>query len=968
MRKQAITLLILGAITSQVFVPTTVVFADTMNTTNKNITKVSKDTSVKSNTANVYTDSAMTQELKNPNQYIYPKEVTLNFNGTATLDGKTITSGTKVTDAGVNILKVSNGSENKTYNFSVINNINGRDIVSVSVGDDSSAAVDSDGNLYTWGGNYYGQLGDGTTTRRCEPVKINGKGAIREDTKIVSVSTNGHGTLAIDSEGTIYAWGYNHCGQLGDGTTTTRYEPVEINGKGAIGENTKIVSVFIGYVNSSAIDNKGNLYTWGSNNYGELGDGTTTTRYEPVKINGKGDIGENTKIVSSSTEGDGIQGHSVAVDSDGNLYTWGNNNYGQLGDGTTTTRYEPVEINGKGAIGENTKIVSISTSIFNTSAIDSEGTIYTWGLNKYGELGDGTRTRRYEPVKINGKGDIGEDTKIVSISVSSYASEAANVAAVDSEGNLYTWGFNDYGALGNGFNGPGRDIPKKINGKGDIGEDTKIVSVFMGGTVCSAVDSEGNLYTWGKNGDGELGDGTTTSKYSPIETLLTIDYDNITRREDTNNFYFDIKVPNVNSAIRLAYKLEGYSDVKYVSVTNETATIIVPKTTKSKTIHFELGANINGKDSIVNNINNSVTLSLKANTPPVITAENKKIKVGDKFNPLDGVTANDKEDGNITKDIKVIENTVDTSKAGTYTVKYEVTDSVGEKSTKTITVTVEAVAKENEAISKLAYFKSYGIIFEGETSGDEKYDNTVRKDLVIKDKDGTVKLKKDIVSTNWYSNGYSGFQAILTTKDISDIGGIENAKIEIEVNYKGTVKNYDFKTAKPSGGGGGGKVVPTPPNVPPAIKPGTDLGWQSKYYYIQDLPKIEYGNSVIQFIVKKDRNIVLTNTLNDSGFNIRSYYKTNADQYVLDVVVKVKDFNMSDSQNNVFEVKKKDGQVVYTGKVATFADGVFEDAAPKSALQVIVPKEYSNDDYSVDIVIKDKNNVEKARFTAPKFS
>nr|WP_204595746.1 immunoglobulin-like domain-containing protein [Clostridium sardiniense] len=490
----------------------------------------------------------------------------------------------------------------------------------------------------------------------------------------------------------------------------------------------------------------------------------------------------------------------------------------------------------------------------------------------------------------------------------------------------------------------------------------------MGYVNGSAIDSEGNLYTWGHNAYGQLGDGTlTVEKHSPIETLLTIDY-NVAKEETNKNYKFNIDVQNANSATKIAYKIEGDSDFKYVSIVDKTAIVIVPKTTKAKEIHFELGVNINGKDSIVNNVNNKMTLSLKANTPPVITAENKKLKVGDKFNPLDGVTANDKEDGNITKDIKVIENTVDTSKAGTYTVKYEVTDSQGGKVTKSITVTVEAVAQENEATSKLAYFKSYGIILEGETLGNENYDNTVRKALVIKDKDGTVKLKKDIVNTNWYNNGYSGFQSVLTTKDISDIGSIENAKVEIEVNYKGTVTNYDFKTAKPSGGGGGGKVVPTPPNVPPAIKPGTDLGWQSKYYYIQDLPKIEYGNSVIQFIVKKDRNIVLTNTLNDSGFNIRSYYKTNADQYVLDVVVKVKDFNMSDSQNNVFEVKNKAGQVVHTGKVATFADGVFEGAAPKSALQVIVPKEYSNDDYSVDIVIKDKSNVEKARFTAPKFS
>ncbi len=121
---------------------------------------------------NVYVDASKTQQLKTPNEYIYPKEVTLYFEGTGILDGKPITSGTTVTEPGVHTIEITKGFKKDTSAFSIIDNINGREITSVSLGDYSTAAVDSEGNLYTWGYNSDGELGNGTETGSSVPIKI----------------------------------------------------------------------------------------------------------------------------------------------------------------------------------------------------------------------------------------------------------------------------------------------------------------------------------------------------------------------------------------------------------------------------------------------------------------------------------------------------------------------------------------------------------------------------------------------------------------------------------------------------------------------------------------------------------------------------------------------------------------------------------------------------------------------------
>ena len=346
--------------------------------------------------------------------------------------------------------------------------------VKVAAGGSHSLALDSKGNLWAWGDNSFGKLGDGTNTNSLIPLKI-----INEFKEISASSTH---SLALTENGDLYAWGRNTDGQLGDGTTTSRNIPTKIM------SGIKEISAGIGH--SLAIDEDGNLYTWGANTYGQLGDGTTTSKNIP------------TKIMSGIKKISGNSNYSLAIDINGNLYAWGSNASGQLGDGTTTDKKNPTKI--------MSGIKEISTGNYHSLAIDEDGNLYTWGTNTYGQLGNGTTTSKYIPTKImNG---------IKEISGGTYHS-----LALTEDGDLYLWGINNNGQIGNGGTGNATNnnlviqtIPTKIM------NETKFKEISAGSGHSLAIDEEGNLYAWGANSYGQVGDGTTTNSLIPVQ-LSTVE-------------------------------------------------------------------------------------------------------------------------------------------------------------------------------------------------------------------------------------------------------------------------------------------------------------------------------------------------------------------------------------------------------------------------------------------------------------
>ena len=329
--------------------------------------------------------------------------------------------------------------------------------------------------LYTWGRNVNGQLGNGTTTDRSSPGTVAGGG-----TTWCAIAVGYAHTVAIKTDGTLWTWGCNGYGRLGDGTTTARSSPGTVAGGG-----TTWCATSAGGNHTAAIKTDGTLWTWGVNSNGQLGNGTTSNRSSPGTVAGGG----TTWCVVSAGNA-----HTAAVKTDGTLWTWGRNGYGQLGDGTTTDRSSPGTVAGGGS-----SWCAIAGGFNHRAAIKTDGTLWTWGCNGSGRLGDGTITNRSSPGTVAGGGT----------SWCSVAAAGSHTAAVKTDGTLWTLGGNGNGQLGDGTTS-NRSSPGTVAGGG-----TTWCVVAGGYFYTAAVKTDGTLWTWGYNASGQLGSGSTTSRSSP---------------------------------------------------------------------------------------------------------------------------------------------------------------------------------------------------------------------------------------------------------------------------------------------------------------------------------------------------------------------------------------------------------------------------------------------------------------------
>jgi alpha-tubulin suppressor-like RCC1 family protein len=287
-----------------------------------------------------------------------------------------------------------------------------------------TAAIKTDGTLWTWGQNNLGQLGLGDLSNRSSPTQVGSA----TTWKLVSGGSTSYGNygksfLAIKTDGTLWGWGDNSHGLLAL-TAEVYSTPTQV------GSDTTWKQVSVGGSGfSMAIKTNGTLWGWGRNNRGQLGVGDTTDRGTPVQVGTE----TNWKQISSGNN------HAASIKTDGSLWLWGRNDFGgALGDGTRTDRNSPVQtVSG----GYNWKLVSAGG--YNTSAIKTDGTMWAWGYNDQGGVGDGTRIDKSSPVQtISG----GTNWKSVFYRHPRYS-------AMKTDGTLWIWGYNTHGEIGNGFVG-----------------------------------------------------------------------------------------------------------------------------------------------------------------------------------------------------------------------------------------------------------------------------------------------------------------------------------------------------------------------------------------------------------------------------------------------------------------------------------------------------------------------------------
>ncbi len=354
-----------------------------------------------------------------------------------------------------------------------------RDWVAVAAGQNHTVAVKSDGTLWSWGENTEGQLGDGTNENRLVPTQEITKAEFWE-----TVAAGGDHTIALEENGSLWSWGKNEFGQLGEGTTDDRNFP---------GPDSTLdsdwIAISAGSRHTVALKSDGSFWSWGYNGHGQLGaeEGSNTSRSIP----GQEDTPEyNWTFISAGFN------HTVALKSNGTLWAWGANDNSQLGDGTSTYREIPVQ---ESTLAENWTSISASSS--HTIAIKSNGTLWAWGNNSTGKLGDGTLTLRTTPTQ--------EVTGSTLWSKTTAAS--GHTIALRSDGSLWSWGSNCGGLLGRGTDGNHSFPAQETTGA----TDWSFLSAGAGYTM--ALKADGTLWGWGNNQKEQLGDGTTINRQTPVQ-------------------------------------------------------------------------------------------------------------------------------------------------------------------------------------------------------------------------------------------------------------------------------------------------------------------------------------------------------------------------------------------------------------------------------------------------------------------
>jgi alpha-tubulin suppressor-like RCC1 family protein len=296
-----------------------------------------------------------------------------------------------------------------------------------------------------------------------------------------------HGRPPAAAGGTLRAWGFNGNGQLGDGSTTSRLKPVRVR----LPAGVRVQTVRAGGQFALALTTTGKVLAWGFNGDGELGNGSHQTRRLPVAVK----LPRGVRITAISAGDDS----ALALTKTGRVLSWGSNVAGQLGNGTGAERQVPGYVRLPG----HTKITSIAAGNKTGYAVTSAGRLLAWGLNQYGELGDGTTRLRETPVQARlPKG----------VKVAAATAGLLHALALTTDGRVLAWGFNTDGQLGNGSTAD-RHVPILVR----LPQGTKKITALAAGKYFSMALTAGHdILTWGLNDEGQLGDGSTMDSLTPV--------------------------------------------------------------------------------------------------------------------------------------------------------------------------------------------------------------------------------------------------------------------------------------------------------------------------------------------------------------------------------------------------------------------------------------------------------------------
>lgn len=341
-------------------------------------------------------------------------------------------------------------------------------VVKISAGLKHTAILKSDGTVWIWGDNTFGQLGDGTNAGQNVPIQVPLLSGI------IDIACGANHTVALKDDGTVWAWGRNGGGQLGNGSFADSNVPVQV------GSLVGVINVEAGDNHSIAIRENGTVWTWGANAGRQLGDGTSTDRSSPVLVPG----------IAGMVAVAGGSDCTIALRGDGTVWTWGSNASGQLG--------RAGEFSVPGKVPALVSIVAVAGGGSYAMILKNDGTVWAWGNNSNGQLGDGTNVGSSAPVQASGLATIKE---IACGGLTSHALRA--------DGTIWSWGKNSLGQIGNNSTLDSW-TPVQTN------IVTSMIAVAGGVEHAVGIKSDGMIWTWGANGAGQLGDATFADKWNPV--------------------------------------------------------------------------------------------------------------------------------------------------------------------------------------------------------------------------------------------------------------------------------------------------------------------------------------------------------------------------------------------------------------------------------------------------------------------
>lgn len=379
--------------------------------------------------------------------------------------------------------------------------------------------------VFAWGDNSYGQLGDGTQSDRSTPVRVQDptdpSGFL---TGVHDIGAAAEVSLALTADGTVLSWGRNDQGQLGTGTSLPggrSFPGLVEDPSDSTGYLQNVEEISEGGHTTLVRLSDGTLLAWGSNIWGQVGDGTTVDRFWPVPVvDATGAFGGVVGL------GRGSGGYKIVLRSGGTCWGWGHNDVGHCGVGNTTDPLlVPTQtVDNSDPSGFLTGITQLSLAAGHSLALKPDGTVRAWGWNFAGQVGNNSTSTRTSAVQVVDPGDpTGYLQGVIQVEGGGNTSYA-----LKGDGTVWAWGRGDSGQLGNPSAGSGSLIPVQVEDPSDpSGYLRNVTAISCNGNAglgwCLALKADGSVWAWGGNGNGQLGDGTQTDRTTPVRVVDTND-------------------------------------------------------------------------------------------------------------------------------------------------------------------------------------------------------------------------------------------------------------------------------------------------------------------------------------------------------------------------------------------------------------------------------------------------------------